>query len=113
MKKLKMFVCIAMVMTMLWHSNSTVYAVTHKAGCENEMYLIICGNFVSNAGSGSHYVYDKHCKCTAICTRTLEIHLHAKVCSNSSCRAVYSMNMARPCIEKHSYCPAEMGLCQY
>ncbi len=115
MKKLKLFACLAMAMTLLWHSTSTVYAAGHVAGCLAEDKIIMCGAWVSNASAGTHTWLDMESGDTIVCSKTREIHLHTIKCANSSCGAVLSTNSARACIEIHtaSICPTKTGLCQY
>ena len=115
MKKIKMFMCVAMAVTLLFHGTSTVYAVTHVDGCRATVQTILCGAWVSNASAGTHTWTDSESGDKIVCTKTREIHLHTIKCANSSCGAIYATNAARACIEIHScsICHTITGLCQY
>ena len=113
MKKVKMFIGLALAMALLCHSTSTVYAVTHKEGCTTSSYIVNCGQYVGTATMGPHNVYDTTNHYTVICSRSAERHLHTINCAYINCRVVLEANVQRVCKETHSYCGVLTALCQY
>lgn len=115
MKKLKMFICMAMAAALLCHTTMTVWAaVTHKEGCNNTTYTYAeCGRLLDEPLVKQHMVVvlgeQKQCNVTA------EIRMHEILCANSGCRVTMGDDEARMCIKEHSYCGAEAEdqLCKY
>lgn len=113
MKKLKMFVCIALAAALLWHNGGRVYAATHAPGCGSRIEAVICGGFIENVPMGSHMLYITANGTEVRCCVTAEKHFHLIKCPNPKCNAVYESKAARTCIEKHQHCPDQTGMCQY
>lgn len=110
MKHLKMFVGMGLVVCFLLTGTKEVLAITHIGSCGATLKKVTCGIFVGNA-AGSHVVYTTSNGTKVWCSTTAEKHNHVVSCAN--CGAVYSPASTRTCMVRHTYCPAETGVCQY
>lgn len=106
MKKIKMFMCVAMAAALLCHTTTTVWAaVTHKSGCNNttETYAE-CGSYVSTAVIREHSVFDESLDDYVNCYVQSKLYHHDLLCANSSCRVYMGTSEVRRCTEWHTCC---------
>lgn len=114
MKKVKMFICMAMAAALLSHTTTAVWAaVTHVEGCNNKTYTYAeCGNYVSTAVVDGHTIRDVNGN-TIVCQITAELRFHNMLCANSSCRVLMESNVVDECTRWHSGgCATEYGVCK-
>lgn len=112
MKKIKTFLCLAMAMALLWHSGSQIYAAAHVVGCGTTAEKVTCGAYFNNVFLYTHELYKTSAGRPVNCTVRAEKHYHTIRCANKECNVILNNKHVRTCVNRHTYCPHETGLCQ-
>ena len=113
MKKIKMFMCMAMAAALLCHTTTTVLAASHVTGCGATSKLIICNDYFGRVFQRVHTLYVTGNGSPVNCTVHEEKYYHTIKCANSACNVTLQTKHVRTCTDDHTYCPDETGRCQY